>query len=341
MNGLLEYSGLVTKTKAMRGRLLDRAAYEDLSEYETVGAFIAFLREAEAYAPIYASHEEIAHRGQVEAVLHNSLYADYKKLYQFACGAQRQGLNIIFFRYEVNVLKACLEYAMNGGNYELGYLSMIFEGHASFDVGKAAMAKSFPELLLALKGTDYEKLLNRMSGQGELTYGDYAFGLDIYYYETAWKQVKKIRDAKVRKIMGSLLGTEIDWQNILWIYRSKRFYQMKPADIYARLIHADCRLRKGQLRRMVESETVEELKEVLGDTFYFKGKGPAAILGDELTDRRVMEKAYTLACRKYPMSLAPVLQYLYEKEQEIDLLTSILEGIRYQLPSREIRELVL
>ncbi len=341
VDGLLEYSGLTAKTKAMRGRLLNRERYESLAEYETVGDFIAFLREAEAYAPIYASHEEIAHRGQVEAVLHDSLYADYQKLYRFAHGAQRQGLDIIFFRYEVNVLKTCLEGAMTGGGYSLGYLELIFDGHASFDVGRAAEAKSFEEFLLAVKDTDYEKLINRMSGHGRLPYGDYAFGLDVYYYETAWKQVKRIRDAKVRRILEILLGTEIDWQNIMWMYRFKRFYRMKPADIGARLIPVCWRLKKSELRRMAETESPEELKAIVERTSYFKGKEAAAALGDETAFRKMMEHSYESVCRKYPMSLAPVLQYLYDKEQEIDLLTSILEGIRYQLPAREIKELAL
>lgn len=339
--GLLEYSGLVTKTKAMSGRLLEEEDYIRLSEYETVDAFISFLREAEGYAPIFASHEEIAHRGQVEAVIRNSLYGDYKKLYQFAHGEQRAGLELIFFRYEVNVLKTCLEYAMTGSHYELGYLKLIFDGHACYDAGMAAQAESFGELLAAVAGTDYERLLHRMSESGQMSYADYAFGLDVYYYKNAWKRKQKIRDKNVRRMMEILLGTEIDWQNIMWIYRSKRFYQMKPADIYVNLIPVAYRLKKEQLRQMIEAETVEGFTEHLAKTAYFKGKDAVASLGEELTERKVMEKTYRLVCRKYPMSLAPVLKFLYDKEHEIDLLTSILEGIRYQLPAREIKELVL
>ena len=50
--GLLEYSGLVTKTKAMRARLLGADDYTAISEYESVTDFIAFLREQPAYAHI-------------------------------------------------------------------------------------------------------------------------------------------------------------------------------------------------------------------------------------------------------------------------------------------------
>lgn len=44
--GLLEYSGLVTKTKAMRARLLGADDYTAISEYESVTDFIAFFAGA-------------------------------------------------------------------------------------------------------------------------------------------------------------------------------------------------------------------------------------------------------------------------------------------------------
>ena len=44
--GLLEYSGLVTKTKAMRARLFGADDYTAISEYESVTDFIAFAGAA-------------------------------------------------------------------------------------------------------------------------------------------------------------------------------------------------------------------------------------------------------------------------------------------------------
>ena len=91
--GLLEYSGLVTKTKAMRARLLGADDYTAISEYESVTDFIAFLREQPAYAPVFERHGEVAHRGQVEAVIRDSLYMDYCKLYRFS--GKRILLNVV------------------------------------------------------------------------------------------------------------------------------------------------------------------------------------------------------------------------------------------------------
>ena len=341
-SGLLGYSGLVTKTKAMHGRLLDSRAYTSLSENETVAEFISFLRESKGYGPIFAVHEEIAHRGEVEAVIRDSIYVDYRKLYQFADKEQRKGLEIIFFRYEVNILKTCLEYAMQGGGkYDLGYLKYFFDRHACFDTGLIVEAKSKPEILAAVSGTQYEALLWHLFQNEQMTYADYAFQLDVYYYQTAWRMKEKLRDSRMKRIVTQLLGTEIDWQNIMLMYRSKRFYNRKPADIYVNIIPVNYLLSKADEKRMLETETVEEFTQLLADTAYFKGREAIAKVGEEISGERIQEKTYQLLCRKYPMSIAPVLRYLRDKEREIDLLTTVLEGIRYQIPAREIRDLIL
>lgn len=340
--GLLQYSGLVTKTRAMQGKLLSGEEILRLAEYETVGDFLSFLRGSEGYAAIYQSHEEIQHRAQVEAVIDDSLYADYGRLYRFADAKTKMGLEILFFRYEVNILKLCLEHVSQGGdNARLGYLETLFGRHASFDTEAVTQAQTFGELQQALVGTKYEALLTRFAENPSMTFADCATQLDIFYYNMAWRMQKKLQDKRMREIFTCILGTELDWQNILWMYRSKQFYNQKPADIYANMIPICYRISKEEQRKLLEAEQMEEFVEILGKTAYFTEKEPVVRLGDEITFRQIMDKTYRRLCRKYPMSVAPVLTYLYDKEREIDTLTTILEGVRYQMPAREIQELIL
>lgn len=340
--GLLQYSGLVTKTRAMHGELLSREDYRRLSECETVEEIISFLREYGSYAPTYRSHEEIRHRAQVEAVINDSLYGDYRKLYQFAGSSQRRGLEILFFRYEVNVLKSCLHYAPKGGReYREGDLNQFFDRHTCYDTGALIQAGSMQELLFVLNGTRYGELLRRLSENTELTFADYAAQLDIYYYRNAWKMKDKLPDAAMRDIFTKILGTEIDWLNIMWMYRSKRFYSMKAQDIYPNQIPISYRLKKEELKKLLLAESLEDFSGILGRTAYADRKSGVINPGEEITFQRVMSRTYDQVCRKYPMSLAPVLKYLYDKENEIDILTTILEGVRYRVPAREIQELVL
>lgn len=340
--GLLAYSGLVTKTRAMHGGLLSREDIVRLSEYETVEEIIAFLREYGSYAPIYQSHEEIAHRAQVEAVLGDSLYADYGKLYRFADKEQRRGLEIIFLRYETDVIKSCLERVVSGGDVaNYAYLNLFFAKHASFDTAALAAAGSVTELMTALSGTPYAPFLQRLFDNPGMVYADYATQLDILYYKMAWQRIEKLADKRMKEIYRRILGTEIDWQNIMWIYRSKRFYGRGETEIYADMIPIRCRLKKTEAAALLATENLDEFVAILGKTAYFTEKDAVVKLGDEITFREMMERTYDKVLRKYPMSIASILRYLYDKENEIDMLTMILEGVRYRIPAREIQELVL
>lgn len=339
--GLLEYSGLVTKTRAMRGRLLSNRIFAELAECEKVDDILGFLREYESYAPIYRSHEEIAHRAQVEAAIHDSLYADYGKLYRFAGRIQRQGLALVFLRYEMNVLKTCMERIGRGQETNLAHLHLFFGAHAGFDVEAVTQARNMEEFLRALLGSRYEKLFERLLRDETMSQTARMVQMDLFYYETVWKCKNQLKDAAMRTICTQLFGTEIDWQNIMWLYRAKRFYHQKGEEILCDLIPVSYRLGMKEKRALAESETMEAFAQILENTAYFKGKDALAAIGDEVTFPQIMEKIYGRLCKKYPMSLAPVFKYLYDKEQEIDKLTTILEGVRYQIPARELQELVL
>lgn len=341
-DGLLAYSGLVTKTKAMRGRLLSHEELLGLTEYESVEDMISFLREYGSYTAVFADREEVAHRGQVEAIIGNSLYEDYGRIYRFAGRAQRQALEHVFMRYEMNELKYCLERVMQRDmSREERQPEPFFAGHAVFDPKALYGAESVQELMQALGGTRYAGLLERIWSDTGGDYAHCAIRLDIGYYRMAWKYLEKISDRNTREICTRILGTEIDWQNIMWMYRFKRFYGRSPSDIEAELIPVSYRLGKAERARLLAAEQPGDFVRIVGETAYFTERDPAVRLGDEISYRAVMDATYRKICGRYPTSIAPVLKYLYDKEREIDMLTTILEGVRYQIPAKEIQELVL
>lgn len=269
---LLQYSGLITKMKAMEGRLLKREEYEHILEFHTVHETIAFLQEQQIYGKIYGGHDEIQHRGQVEALIHNSIREDYESIYRFCNPVQKSALRL------------------------------------------------------------YEKQLQFENAVPEL---------DISYFTEVWKRIGTFRQQRMKRILQEVFGTQIDWLNIMWMYRAKRFFGQGEAEIYAMLIPVHYKLKKTEIQRLVEAQKIEEFLEVVRNTSYFKGKEALVQLQDEVSYHQVMQKMYKRLCKKYPASLAPVFSYLYHKEQEIQKLTMALEGIRYQVPEQDIRALIL
>lgn len=269
---LLQYSGLITKIKAMEGRLLTREEYEHILEFQTVHETIAYLREQQIYGKIYGGHDEIQHRGQVEALIYNSMREDYQSIYRFCNPLQRSALRL------------------------------------------------------------YEKQLRYKNAVPEL---------DTGYFTEAWKRIGSFRQPRMKRILREVFGTQIDWLNIMWMYRAKRFFGQSEAEISVMLIPIHYKLKKSEIQHMVEAQKLEEFLEIVEKTVYFKGKDALLQLQDEVSYHQVMQKMYRRLCRKYPASLAPVFAYLYHKEQEIQKLTTALEGIRYQVPEQDIRTLIL
>ena len=339
---LLHYSGLVTKTRSMSGSLLTQKELEQLTELATVNEAIQYLRGTRAYGPVFTGREEVWHRGQAEAVIADSLYQAFERLYRFADAEQRKPIQYIFFRYEADQLKICLKYFFHQQMKEKEmFTDPFFERHTQFSLERLKKAGSIKEFEQELMGTRYERVFARLHSDGAEGYVDYAAALDIYYYTTVYRDIRRMKRSDMRKLLLDLYGTQIDWQNLMWIYRSKRFYSQSQAELFASLIPAAFRLRKEELRRMTGAAGVQEFLKLLAQTAYFHGKDAKMKLEDEISYRQIVADTYRRVSRSYPMSIAPVLTYLYEKEQEIDRLTSIIEGIRYQVPPREIRDIIL
>lgn len=272
MGGLLEYSGLVAKSRAMRGRLLTKEDFERITEFQTVQEVISFLREQESYGKIYGGREEIQHRGQVEELIYDSVKEDYRKLCRFGNEGQRRAMML--------------------------YLEQ-----------------------LALKEAPSDA--------------------NIAYFARAWEEIGNFTGKKMRRVMREIFGTQIDWLNIMWIYRARYFFHQEPQAIEKMLIPICYKLRRQERRALLESSQEEEFGQILQETSYFRGRDALVKVQDEVSYRYVMGKMYRQICRKYPFSIAPVFYYLYEKELEAQYLTTAIEGIRYQIPSKDIREMIL
>lgn len=339
---LMQYSGLLTKTRAMEGCLLSKDELQQMTELATVNEAINFLKNTRAYGIIFQGRDEVWHRGQAEAVIVNSLYQDFEKLYRFADAKQRQSFIYILFRYEINILKLCLKqlFQTNKQGNDV-FIDDFFYKHVRFSMDKVEKASTLQEFEQSLQGTIYEKAFMQMHKSNGMSYVDYAMGLDIYFYTSVFKSIKRMKRSELKEILLEIYGTQIDWLNIMWIYRSKRFYGQTQAELVAATIPYVYRLKKEELKALLNASELSELNKILENTGYFKGKDAYVQMEDEISYHKIMDSMYKRVCRKHGVSIAPVLGYLYRKEQEIGRLTTILEGIRYQLPAGEIKDLIL
>ncbi|MBT9776193.1 ATPase [Clostridium sp. MCC353] len=344
MGSLLSYSGLTTKVRAMESHFISDAQFHEMSSLETVADAVEFLKKQPAYAAIFSGLEDQElHRGKIEERLVLSKYQDFAKLYRFSNLSQRKFLDLYFMHYEVAILKRCLRSALDHRELDLD-LSMFhdfFEKHSNLDLIKLYTSQDMTELIANLNGTPFFDLLTHIENTDSPTLFDYEMQLDLFYFKTMWKIKNKYLSKSEQAILSQCFGAKLDLLNLQWIYRSKKYYELAPADIYALLIPIYHRLKKADIIRLAEADTTEEFYSLLKNTYY--GNLSISNLSEypnlEELYTKVLDRIHKLTRQRNPYSIASLNAYLYFKEQEINKIITIIEGIRYGLEPAEIYSL--
>lgn len=346
MSKTLTYSGISTKIKAMKKKLITPQEYQQLESLSSVSEALAYLKKKPAYEILFRDYDEArTHRGDIEAVLTNSLYHDFSKLYRFANLKQRKFMDFYFIHYEANLLKNCVRCAYTGipSQLQLPMFKDFFEKHSALDVVRLSGCLTIGDFINALSGTKFYNPLSILQQSEHNSLFDYESALDQFYFSTVWKEKDKILKGKELNTITATTGYRIDLLNMRWIHRAKKYYRMSSADMYSMLIPCRYKLTAKQVSAMVECGTVDELISIMRSTYYGKhyGEEISDIHSTERLYTEVIENIYALTTRENPYSIAPVNSYLYFKEHEIRRITTIIEGIRYNLSPREISEYVV
>lgn len=336
-NNLLSYSGITAKVKAMEGNLFKNDDYVKISNLETVPEFINFLKTNSAYKPLFSGFDEGSlHRGQVEELIVNSLFDSYTRIYRFCNREQRNALIFLSIRFETNIIKHCLQHVFNNEyEYKGSSFDSFFSKCLKVNLEQLTTARSIDEFVNLLKDTEYYPILKAIQNTSNPTLFDYEMQLDIYYFKKVWKLKDKYLKGDSNKAYTEILGKQVDLLNILWIYRSKKYYDIDSAKIYSYIIPISYKLKKKEITALIESNSVEELISLVNTSYYVKVYGITEITSFESLYRTLLSKIYKSNKQRYPNSMAPVQQYLYFKELEIDKLTTVLECIRYRLQPNE------
>ena len=311
MSGLLSYSGLTTKIRAMQSHLLNDQNFREIVELESVPQAVSYLKQHKSYEDLFEGYNEAdLHRGQIEKMLRLTVYRDFSKLYRFANVEQRKFLALYFKRYEVSVIKECLNTVFDHRDVvlNLSIFDEFFNKHSP---------------------------LSQLADIERPTLFDYEMTLDLYYFAQMWKDRSKVVTKRDLEELTAAWGSKFDMLNLQWIYRSKRYYHMTSAQIYALLIPVHHRLKKDVVKALVEAENMSAFSQLLEQTYYAKRYDSFKVDTLESMYAAIMKHILSSESRQDPYSVATIYSYLYHKEHEVNRLIIALECVRYRISADE------
>lgn len=331
--GLLSYSAIATKLRAMEKQLFTDNDYRQIASLESIPEFVEYLKRSKSYGAGFAGVDsDDLHRGQIEKLLSQDRYSDFARIYRFANVKQRKYMDLYFLRFEAAFLKSCFRMVFDNqpAHIELSGLKDFFAGHSDIDPDRLCTSSTLGELVENLKGSKYYAPLSRLSGIDRPTLFDYETQLDLFYFTTVWKNKDKCLKGRDLEIITRIYGTRIDMVNLQWIYRTKKYHKLPPGRIYSFILPFNYKLKRPQLTALVEAADAEEFTAVYKTTCYGEYDFNDGVSLEDIHRHIQLELARTTA-RKDPYSIAAISSYLYKKEIEIRRLISALECIRYQL----------
>lgn len=346
MGSLLAYSGISTKIRSMRSQLLQEENYEQMAVMSSVMEAVEYLRQKPSFAAAFSIvQEQTMHRSTVERLLFFTEYYDFIKIYRFSGAEVRKYLNLYFANFERTFLKSAYRKIVDGRESALLIegLGDFFRKHASFDCDKVADAKTESEFVEALYGSPYYAWLHPLVSQGAMSLYDCEMAIDSYIFINMWKKQKKYFTGDELHTLCRTYGCQLDLLNLMWIYRSKKYYDLDRAELYQILLPVHYKVSKEKIRQMVEAVDIKEFQSLLNQTYYGEKYGTGIELDENgfYIERIYHALLYYMHKREFvrhPFSVAAVSSYLYMKHLETERLVTAIEGVRYGLPPQMILE---
>jgi len=346
-----DYAYINARIRAMKSRLLDRAFLEKLMAEEQIHSIVGLLRGTD-----YGKHIEealtleVSEIAAVEEGIRRRLAQVYSGIYAMVTGAPKRLLGILLGRWDIYNIKTVLRGKFSGEPPEEVLGSTVPVCRLTEPLLKEMLKqpdiKAVVELLITWNSDYYPPLqasLSDVFATNSLTGMEIA--LDKFYFERSLGFLKRgLDDESTRMVMESL-GREIDILNILAALKIVA-NQIPQAERGGLFIPGGIEIKAEDFLSAASSRDLEEALGKFAHTSYrsvlaqakerFSGSAGLPAV-ERLLDRNLIERGAGMF-RRNPLSIAPVIGYLWLKLCETVNLRIVCRAKVAHLPETLIRE---
>lgn len=341
----LSNNAVITKSKAIFGHFLKTEDYERMLKIRSLPDLVSYLKKSPNYQTILSGVQESSiHRGQLELLIRKNSFEQILRLIKMIHSSDVDFylLNLVFQETEL-ILSSLRTIISMEFEDNIGKLPIFFEVHTKMDVHKLLKVETFDDLLDAVKNSAYYQILKPYYTDNPemIRYLDIEHKLEVYYYEEAFRRIDKFYKGQLKKEIESIFQTRIELSNITKIYRLKKFYQATPQAIKDVLIKDHLRISEKKWDEMINLSNPDQIVKYLSNSEYSKFVNEKDYVYIEYFAGKIR---YDLA-RKYIYFASEVpkvfMAFVTLSQMEIENLTNIIEGIRYQVDESEIKTMLI
>lgn len=316
----IKYSNINAKLKGMYSKSLRKEDFEDLLKQNTIKDVIIILKsKMKALENLNIDAKRI----EIESNLDNIIINDIQKIYKYLEGTTKEIFNAYILKYKIKLLKIIWKDIQIGNSEEKIQEHNIWIGFFA-DMINISNVKTKEEFLENIKNEKIKNIFKNSMDTFELESRLYKFYLENLYQKIKGKS----------KALENEISTEIDFINILSIYRCKKYYGFYNKNYF---IEYGKILKKEIIQKIELTNSIQGIDEILKETKYVK-----IVKNDIERDfRTYMYKRYKKYFRENTFDISLIISYFYIQEMELSNIIGIIEGIRYKLDKEEIRKKIV
>lgn len=327
----IKYPSINAKLKGMYAKKIKNNDIQDLYKQDNLKSVIAILKNKDSNLK---DIDENTDRQQIEELLNLEIIYDMQKIVKYLDKSDSRIFNILISKYEINCIKKAIRLIYSQNKYDENievWTTNIFK-----DLKGLEKVQNFEQLYKILDKTKYKKIIKKYVDNENIKN-------NIFEIENEFDKIylKTIYESAGNKQLENMIGSEIDFTNIIWIYRMKEYYKFSEDQIKEFIIDKSYLLSKNKINSLIKSQNIDEMNEILSSTPYSK-LSSENIYDLECKIRKYLYNLYKKNFKSNLLSINCIYAYLNLVEMENNDIISIIEAVRYGIDkSKLIKKLLI
>jgi len=337
---LSKYAFVNAKLRARISKILSDELFAQLAKAPSLEAALALLRDG-SFAGLEQIYVGTGDLKLAELELLKDEIELYRGLRQHLHPSSRALVEALLARFEIDNLKNAIRLyfdrrirkrAVDAGTHYVLFDPIIH----SIPIDIVINAESFDEIAGVCGTTPYGRIISKYSGavesEGTLFRMEMAFDHD--YYDHLIAAIHRL-DRRDRDVSLRLVGVEIDLQNISWIIRFRKFYNLPLEAVLATMVPGGFSLNKATIEELYRAQNVTSVLQG-----FVEGKYPglsallSAPASDSTSRLRLIQRILDEIRRRevqhilggYPFTVGIILAYFILKGEELKKVRMILNA---------------
>ncbi len=326
----IKYPSINAKLKGMYAKKIKNNDIQDLYKQDNLKSVIAILKNKDSNLK---DIDENTDRQQIEKILNLEIIYDMQKIVKYLDQNDSRIFNILISKYEINCIKKSIRLIYSQNKYDENidvWTTNIFK-----DLKGLERVQNFEQLYKILDKTKYKKILKKYIDNENIQN-------NIFEIENEFDKIylKSIYESAGNKQLENMIGSKIDFTNIIWIYRMKEYYEFSEDQIKKSIIDKNYLLSKNEIDNLIKSKNIDEMNEILNLTPYSK-LSSENIFDLECKIRKYLYHLYKKNFKSNLLSINCIYAYLNLVEMENNDIISIVEAVRYGIDKNKLLKKLL